>query len=182
MNNQRDRDSLATVVNRRQAIAGIAIALGSLAVGSRATAETPEAAAETPTSKENQTRTSIHQEVPFKASPQRIYEALLDSEQFTSFTGRPAEIDPNEGGAFALFGGMIAGRSVELVTNQRIVQAWRPASWEPGVYSVVRFELKMKGPGTAVVLDHTGFPKGDYDHLFSGWGERYWDPLHKYLA
>jgi hypothetical protein len=33
-----------------------------------------------------------------------------------------------------------------------------------------------------VVLDHTGFPKGDYDHLFSGWGERYWDPLHKYLA
>ena len=182
MNNQRDRDSLATVVNRRQAIAGIAIALGSLAVGSRATAETPEAAAETPTSKENQTRTSIHQEVPFKASPQRIYEALLDSEQFTSFTGRPAEIDPHEGGAFALFGGRIAGRSVELVTNQRIVQAWRPASWDQGIYSIVRFELMTQGSGTLVVFDHTGFPEGKYEGLLSGWNEHYWGPLAKFLT
>src|SRR5438309_1234443 len=36
----------------------------------------------------------IHQEIDFKASPQRIYEALLDAKQFAAFSGRPAEINP----------------------------------------------------------------------------------------
>jgi activator of HSP90 ATPase len=179
MNIQKDQDALANAVNRRQAIAGIAIALGSLAIGSRATAATQDSMPETPTAKENQARTSIHQEVPLKAGPQRIYEALLDSGQFTAITGRPAEIDPHEGGAFALFGGIISGRSVELVPNQRIVQAWRPASWDPGVYSIVKFELTPQGPGTLIVFDHTGFPEGKYDGLLSGWNEHYWGPLAK---
>jgi activator of HSP90 ATPase len=62
------------------------------------------------------------------------------------------------------------------------VQAWRPASWGPGVYSIVKFELKPQGSGTIVVLDHTGFPEGKYDDLYDGWPERYWEPLKKFLA
>jgi activator of Hsp90 ATPase-like protein len=64
-----------------------------------------------------------------------------------------------------MFGGVIVGRNVELLPNERIAQAWRPAHWDPGVYSIVRFELKPQGSGTKVVLDHTGFLQGDYDHL-----------------
>lgn len=81
-----------------------------------------------------------------------------------------------------MFGGMIVGRNVELVPNQRIVQAWRPTHWDPGVYSIVRFELKAQGPGTLVVLDHTGFPEGEFDHLDLGWRSHYWEPLKKYLV
>ena len=88
------------------------------------------------------TRTYLHQEVDLKATPQKIYEILLDSKQFAAFTGMPAEISRDSGGAFSMFGGMIVGRNVELVANQLIVQAWRPASWNSGVYSIVRFELK----------------------------------------
>jgi activator of HSP90 ATPase len=40
----------------------------------------------------------------FEASPQRIYEALLDSKQFAAFSGMPAEIDAKAGGAFSMFG------------------------------------------------------------------------------
>src|SRR5579862_7690105 len=54
--------------------------------------------------------------------------------------------------------------------------------WDPGVYSVVKFELKPQGSGTTLILDHTGFPEGEYDSLFKGWGLRYWDPLKKYLG
>jgi uncharacterized protein YndB with AHSA1/START domain len=37
----------------------------------------------------------IHQEVDFAASPQRVYEALTDSKQFTAFSGGiPEEIEP----------------------------------------------------------------------------------------
>jgi activator of HSP90 ATPase len=72
-----------------------------------------------------QSRTSIHQEVNFKASPARMYEALLDAKQFSEFTRDRAEIQRQPGGSFQLFGGRIVGRNIELVPNQRIVQAWR---------------------------------------------------------
>jgi uncharacterized protein YndB with AHSA1/START domain len=54
---------------------------------------------------------SIRQEVIIKASPERIYDALLDAKRFSEFTGgAPAEIDSKPGGAFSCFGGMITGR------------------------------------------------------------------------
>ena len=123
---------------------------------------------------------TIHQEIDFNASPQQLYEALLDAKQFTEFSGRPAEIN-REGGVFSLFKGHIVGRNVELVPNQRIVQAWRVVTWPEGAYSIARFELKPQGSGTRLVLDHIGFPEGLHDHLAQGWEENYWSLLKKYF-
>ena len=170
---------------RRQMMAGVAaVALGGLAVSTNvwARAGRQQGTKEAPSTAANQARTSLHQEIEWKAAAQRIYEILLDSKQFSAFTGMPATIDPAAGGAFTMFGGMIVGRNIELVPGQRIVQAWRPTHWDPGVYSVVRFELKPQGNGTLLILDHTGFPEGEYDSLFKGWGSHYWDPLKKYLG
>jgi len=124
---------------------------------------------------------TIHQEIDFNASPQQLYEALLVAKQFTEFSGRPAEINREVGGAFSLFKGHIIGRNVEFVLNQRIVQAWRVVTWPEGAYSIVRFELKPQGSGTRRVLDHIGFPEGLHDHLAQGWEENYWSLLKKYL-
>jgi uncharacterized protein YndB with AHSA1/START domain len=125
---------------------------------------------------------AIQQEVVFKASPARIYDALLDSKQFSEFSGgAPAEISRTPGGAISCFGGMITGRNVELMPNQRIVQAWRAGNWPEGVYSIVRFELKTQGSGTEITLHHAGFPEGSAEHLESGWHKMYWEPLKKYL-
>ena len=128
------------------------------------------------------TGSTIHQEVDFDAPPARIYSVLLDAKQFAAFTKESAEIQPDAGGAFRLFGGRIEGRNVELVPNQRIVQAWRPASWPAGVYSIVRFELTAHGSGTRIVFDHTGFPEANREHLNEGWPRNYWDPLRIYLG
>jgi len=126
---------------------------------------------------------AIHFELDFGASPQRLYEALLDAKQFAAFSGgRAATIDRAVGGAFMLFGGPIAGRNVELVPNHRIVQAWRAVDWPAGVYSIARFELQESGSGTRLVFDHTGFPSEKAEHLESGWQENYWTPLQRYLA
>ena len=124
---------------------------------------------------------TIHQELDFSASPQRIYEALLDSKQFIAFSGRAAEINRAVGGAFSLFKGHIIGRNLELVPNQRIVQAWRVVTWPEGAYSIARFELKEQGTGTHLVFDHIGFPEGSHDHLAEGWEENYWSLLKKYF-
>jgi activator of HSP90 ATPase len=173
----------AGATSRRQLIASAAIVFGSMATASQVWSKPQQPAMkEAPSTAANQARTSLHQEIELKATPQRVYEILLDPKQFAAFTGMPAEIDPKPGGALSMFGGMIVGRNVELISNQRIVQAWRSAGWDPGVYSVVRFELKADGPGTILVLDHSGFPKGAFDHLDPGWYMRYWDPLKKYLG
>jgi activator of HSP90 ATPase len=169
---------------RRQMIAGVAVAFGAFAAGHEAWGKIPQQPEmkEKPGTAANQSRTFLHQEIDFKAGPQRIYEILLDSKQFAAFTGMPAEIDSKVGGAFSTFGGLVEGRNVELIPAQRIVQAWRPTHWDAGVYSIVRFELKARGSETTVVLDHTGFPEGEFDHLNPGWPLRYWEPLKKYLA
>ncbi|KRE48112.1 SRPBCC family protein [Paenibacillus sp. Soil522] len=125
---------------------------------------------------------SIHQEIVFKASPSRIYEILTSAEQFSEATGgAPAEISPEVGGSFSCFGGHIVGRNVELLPNQRIVQAWRPARWPDGVYSIVKFELQEQGSETLLIFDHTGIPEGQSEHLEPGWKDNYWTALEKYL-
>jgi activator of HSP90 ATPase len=167
---------------RRQMIGALAVS-GALAAAPRLWRRPQQQTMkETPDTAANHSRTSLHQEMNLKASPQRIYEVLLDSKQFAACTGMPAEIDSKAGGAFSMFGGLIVGRNVELIPAQRIVQAWRPTHWDPGVYSLVKFELKPKGSETTIVLDHTGFPEGDFDSLSAGWKSHYWDPLTKFLT
>ncbi|MFS8063184.1 MAG: SRPBCC domain-containing protein [Luteimonas sp.] len=123
---------------------------------------------------------SIHQEVRFAASPERLYRILTDATSFSGMSGgAPAEIDATAGGAFSCFGGMILGRNIELVPNERIVQAWRVKTWEPGVYSIARFDLRASDDGTLMVFDHTGFPTSQGEHLASGWQANYWDPMRR---
>jgi activator of HSP90 ATPase len=180
-------EARANRLTRRKAIAGVAMALGGLALD--ATNARAGAGEEI-----SHTAEAIHQETIFTASRKRVYEALTDAKHFDKVThlsdamqsmtpaAAPTEISTQVGGAFALFGGHIIGRQVELKTNERIVQAWRVEGWEPGVYSIAKFELIEQGTGTKLVFDHTGFPKGLGEHLAAGWTSHYWEPLKKLLV
>lgn len=172
---------------RRQAMLGVAMALGGLTLGTR------EASAEAENGISHSAE-AIHQEPVFKASRKRVYEALMDAKQFDKVIelsgvmqsmhlgNKPAQISREAGGEFALFGGYITGRNVELVPEQRIVQAWRAGSWPAGVYSIAKFEFAEQGSGTKILFDHTGFPQGDAEELAAGWKAHYWEPLDKLLT
>ena len=166
---------------RRQLITGVVTAAGSLVAGG-VLAQAQQSMTEAQSTGAEALLTYLHQEIEIKAGPQRIYAALLDSKQFATFTGSAADINREAGGTFSLFGGLIVGRNIELVPNQRIVQAWRPSSWDPGVYSLAKFELREQAGNTQVILDHTGFPEGSFRHLNSGWYAHYWELLKKFLA
>lgn len=125
---------------------------------------------------------AIHQEVVFSAAPAELYALLMQSDKHAQLTGAPAVISEDVGGAFSCHNGQIVGRNIELVPNQRIVQAWRVANWDEGVYSLVRMRLQADGDGTRLILDHTGAPEGTEDHLASGWEARYWEPMRKLLG
>ena len=153
--------------------------LGGLLGASAALAATAVRAA--PAKAKTASLTSLRQEADFSVPPHRVYEALLDEKQFSAITGAPAKINRSEGGALSLFGGQIVARNVELVPDKRIVQAWRDPEWAPGIHSIVKFELTAQGSGTHLVLDHTGFPAGQFSDLDSGWREHYLEPMKKTL-
>jgi activator of HSP90 ATPase len=159
-----------------------AVAIALAALGKAYGWTPPQTITENPKTGAQLKSISIHHEVDFTASPKRLYEALLDSKQFSAFSARPAEINREVGGAFSLFGGHIVGRNLELVANQRIVQAWRVVDWQAGVFSIAHFELVDQGGSTKLVFDHTGFPSGEGAHLAEGWRVNYWQPLAKVLA
>jgi activator of HSP90 ATPase len=184
MHPRNDSTPSISAPTRRQLLTALAATAGVMATGSALLGEpAAQNMQDVPGKAENEHRTSLHEEIEIKAPPQRIYEALLSSKTFTAFTGVPATIDPKMGGAFSMFGGQIVGRNVELVSFKLIVQAWRPTHWSAGVYSIAKFVLEDKAPSvTMVVLDHTGFPEGEFDHLEWGWHNHYWEPLKKYLA
>ncbi|MGO8815969.1 MAG: SRPBCC domain-containing protein [Terriglobia bacterium] len=188
MRNGKSSTALVGMPTRRQAMAGVAVVFGSLALSSiGAWAETE--------AELSHTAEAIHQEPVFKASRLRVYEALTDTQQFNKVTQiiaakepsiqlekSPTQISREAGGAFVLFGAIIVGRHIELVPNQRIVQAWRVAFWDPGIYSIAKFELVEQGDRTRIVFDHTGFPKGTGEHLAAGWKAHYWEPLAQFLG
>ncbi|MGO9935168.1 MAG: SRPBCC domain-containing protein [Steroidobacteraceae bacterium] len=168
---------------------------GALTLGGFAMLEPKGAAARAARAADGISRNaeSIHQEPVFAASRKRLYQALTEAELFDKViqlsgvmqgakSAAPTAISTAPGGGFALFGGYITGRQVELLPDQLIVQAWRAASWGPGLYSIARFQLADHENGARIVFDHRGFPNGQAEHLAAGWQANYWTPLAKLLA
>ncbi|HYL69331.1 MAG TPA: SRPBCC domain-containing protein [Candidatus Limnocylindria bacterium] len=129
----------------------------------------------------------IHQEVVIKASRARVYQALTDAKQFSKVTdfsmpGVSTAISPEVGGTFSLFGGYISGRHIEMVPNERLVQAWRTQKFDPGIFTIANFQLHEEGAATKLVFDQTAIPQGHAEHLAEGWKSHYWEGLQKYLA
>ncbi len=168
MSDRNNQGPLTKPPGRRQILACAGLALGAFVFGStdaRANADDPI----------SRSAESIHQELIFKASKKRIYDALTDAKQFEQVVhlsdamktrmpqnAPPTRISTEPGGTFSTFGGLIVGMQIELVPNERIVQAWRPAYWKPGVYSLVSFVLVADtDSSTKLTLDHRGFPDGD---------------------
>ena len=187
MNTPGNLPTLSLSSTRRQWMTGFLVAIGGATLAStRSWAEVDNGL--------SHSAEAIHQEVAFKASPKRVYDALTDAQQFqkleviggaikmADIEAKPAQISREAGGAFRLFGAYIVGRQLELVPSQRIVQAWREISWDPGIFSIARFELKEQDSGTKLIFDHTGFPAGAGEHLAVGWKAHYWEPLEKFLG
>ncbi|HEY2054639.1 MAG TPA: SRPBCC domain-containing protein [Solirubrobacterales bacterium] len=68
-----------------------------------------------------------------------------------------------------------------------MVQAWRfgdehPDTWEPGVYSVVRFAVAPIKGGTRLTIDHDGIPVEWEEHIRDGYPAFYADPIRKHFA
>jgi uncharacterized protein YndB with AHSA1/START domain len=125
---------------------------------------------------------TIEHTVLIRATPARVYDALMNEKKHSQFTGEPAKIGPKAGAAFSCYGRYITGFTLELKPGKRIVQAWRSQGWPDGHYSIVTFALSKKTGGkTQLCFTQFGVPANDYADKNQGWRTHYWEPLKKFL-
>jgi activator of HSP90 ATPase len=121
----------------------------------------------------------IHREATFPVPPERIYELLTDGARLSTLANRRGRGGAAEGAWFSLFGDLLEGRQIELVRDERVVQAWRLAEWEAGIYSIVRFSLIPEAGGTRLVVDQDSYPNESGDVLANSWCAFYFEPMAK---
>lgn len=125
---------------------------------------------------------TIEQTVQLPASPEAVYNALMDSKQHSEFTRAAANIDNKVDGEFNVWDGYATGKNVELEPGKKIVQIWHASDWPNGVDSRLTIELTPKGEGTELSLHQSGVPAEYVNDVAQGWHDYYWDPLREYLA
>lgn len=127
------------------------------------------------------TRT-IRQTVTFKATPEEVYDMLMDSRKHQSLSGEKALISRKVGGTFTAWGSHISGINLVLKRGEKIVQAWRATGWWPDHYSIAIFDLEPTAGGTKLRFTQIGVPPNRYSGHYRGWIETYWTPMKEVFA
>jgi activator of HSP90 ATPase len=118
----------------------------------------------------------------FPVSAKRLYDAWLNSEEHSEFTGGKAEIRPNVGSKFSAWDGYITGTNVTLQPYGRIVQNWRATDFPKGALdSKLEILFEKAGNGTRITLIHTKLPAAKVKDFKKGWIEHYFKPMKKYF-
>ncbi len=107
---------------------------------------------------------AVVRELVIEASPETVWEFLVDPEKATRWMGMRATFDARPGGEFrveVIPGHTAAGEFVELDPPHRLVYTF---GWEDGVSvvppggSTVEIELTPSGAGTALRFTHRDLP------------------------
>ena len=125
---------------------------------------------------------SIQVSARFPVTPDELFQAWLDSDQHSLFTGGRARIDPSVGGRFSAWADYISGRTLEIEPGRRVVQAWRTIEFPldaPDSRLEARFE--SENGGTRLIIVHSGIPEGQADHYEEGWISTYFEPMQRYF-
>jgi uncharacterized protein YndB with AHSA1/START domain len=112
-------------------------------------------------------KTEIVRELSIAASPETVWELLVDPGKVTRWMGERASFDARPGGTYHLAvvpGHTARGEFVEVDRPHRLVFTfgWEDGSSEvePGT-TTVEFELEPQGEGTLLRFTHSGLPNGD---------------------
>jgi len=130
---------------------------------------------------ELKTRT-IKQIFVIPASPNEVYDAIMDPDKHMEFTEDTAEGSSEIGGMFYAYDGYITAKNLELEKGKRIVQEWRTSEW-PEDYPPSNLEIRLKEVegGTELSMIHSQVPDEQADDYAEGWKEHYWHKLQGYF-
>jgi activator of HSP90 ATPase len=117
------------------------------------------------------------------APPKRLFDMYLDAKAHAAFTGQPVKLDPQPGGEFRAFGGMLTGTILHIEPKRLIVQTWRSSNWAAGaIDSVLVLTFWPQADGGRVELVHVNVADKDFAGVSHGWEQYYWTPWRAYLG
>jgi uncharacterized protein YndB with AHSA1/START domain len=114
--------------------------------------------------------TSVERELAIAASPETVWQFLVEPEKAIRWMGENASLDPRVGGQYrvgVIPGHTASGEFVEVDPPRRLVYTW---GWEPGEdgpnpvppgSSTIEIELVPDGDGTLLRFSHRGLPGAD---------------------
>ena len=116
-------------------------------------------------------------------SPQRVYEAWMDSAAHSDFTGSPAQINSNLGGEYSAWDGYISGKTIVLEPFRHIRQTWRTSEFPANAPdSILDIEIEVEGQGSKLTLIHKEIPEGQSEQYRQGWEDFYFSTMKDYFA
>jgi uncharacterized protein YndB with AHSA1/START domain len=128
---------------------------------------------------ETTTENAVEREVEIAASPETVWEFLVDPEKIARWFGNRAWVDPRPGGQYrvdVIDGHIANGEFVELDPPRRLVHSfgWEPKGGQenavPPGSSTIEIELEPNGDGTLLKFRHYGLPSADAVHHHGvGW-------------
>ena len=117
----------------------------------------------------------------FKASPETLFAAWLNSEQHSGMTGSPAKVSDQVGEAFNAWEDYIYGKNLELEPPRRILQHWRTSEFEnDDDDSLLEILFEPDGEGTKVTIRHSHLPAHGMQYK-QGWIDAYFEPMKAYF-
>jgi activator of HSP90 ATPase len=126
---------------------------------------------------------TLQQKITIQASPHEVYEALMDTKKFITFTGDHAHINRGVGGVFTAFNGYVKGKNMELVPDEKIVQEWQAdeEGWPKDHFSIITIVLTPSNEGTQLDFIQDKLPQPCAEDIAKVWEDDYWAPLKQYL-
>jgi uncharacterized protein YndB with AHSA1/START domain len=128
----------------------------------------------------NATETVVERELVIAASPETVWDLLVDPAKASAWMGMQSWSEPTPGGVYrveVIPGKIASGEYVELDPPNRLVFTW---GWEgesavPPGSSTIEFELSADGDGTRLRFVHSGLPSAEsagshshgWDHYFA---------------
>ena len=129
------------------------------------------------------TEPRVVRELEIDASPETVWEFLVDAEKLTRWFGSAATLEVRPGGEYRVdvIGHVASGRFVEVHPPRRLVHTfgWEPeggnANPVPPGSSTIEIELTPSGSGTKLRFEHRDLPSEEaaqmhgagWDHYFS---------------
>ena len=122
--------------------------------------------------------TTIVQHVFIQATPEQVFDALVQPALASTILGAECNGDPTVGAEFAHWNNYIHGKHVELVRGERIVQEWSTTEWPKGA-PPSRLEIALVGTsgGTELTMTHSIVPSEQAEEYRQGWIDYYWTPM-----